>query len=78
MELHFKSKKKEIWNNFIISFFLISDVNEPSRNAKIDRLIAAYLAKDYVEDEDNDDGSYFLPEEKKRSNFRERDENNSE
>lgn len=51
------------------------DVNEPnpSRNAKMDRLIAAYLAKDYFEDEDSDDSSYFLPEEKKKSYFRERD-----
>lgn len=50
----------------------------PSRNAKIDRLIAAYLAKDYLEDEDSDDSSYFLPEEKKKSYFRERDEKTGE
>uniref|UniRef100_T1GR23 Uncharacterized protein n=1 Tax=Megaselia scalaris TaxID=36166 RepID=T1GR23_MEGSC len=52
------------------------DVNEPnpSRNSKIDRLIAAYLAKDYLEDDDSEDGNYFLPEEKKKSYFRERDE----
>lgn len=57
-----------------------ADVNEPnpSRNAKIDRLIAAYLAKDYLEDEDSDDGTYFLPEEKKKSYFRERDEKTGE
>lgn len=46
----------------------------PSKNSKIDRLIAAYLAKDYLEDDDSEDGNYFLPEEKKKSYFRERDE----